>query len=267
MNKLPISSAEDALKFGQMIARSGTFGVNSDEGGAVIALMCHQEDISLLEFQRTYHWVDNKPAMKADTMAAKFLNMGWNYEVIERSETVAKVKTWKDDDSKAKEYSLTIEEVKIAGYCFAKGGKTLKDNWRVRPKNMLWARLMSDTIRLLEPRVNAGTYTDEEIADFSENEEQTPGEEPKPLKQLPPEAAPKAVDPEPIKDEKPTTKDPFSTLPDDGTDYTICPVGKHKGKKWMDLGREILDKVAADPRGLSPKYVDAVKDAIERTPF
>lgn len=263
-----------------MIARSGAFGVNSDEGGAVIALMCHQEDISLLKFLRTYHIVENKPSMKADAMMARFMELGGDYELIERSETKAAIRIWREGGAKL-EFSLTMDEVKQAGYCFAKDGKTLSRNWRQHPKNMLWARVVSDAIRALDPRVNAGTYTPEEEADIQqEHDAPQPNAEPKPLTAAA-EPKPKlpaleklysSAQPQQAATTATAADDPFaspfpSQAASDGTDYDLVPIGKNAGKKWGELSRETLQKVVANPGPLSAQHLERAKAALDKTPF
>jgi hypothetical protein len=270
MNTLPIKTAEDALKIGQYIARSGTFGVKTDEGGAIIALMCYQENMSLLEFQKTYHILDGgKPSMRADAMIAKFLDSGGSYEIVERSKTNACAKLWKDNNE-PREFSLSIDEVREAGYCFSKKNKgELSQNWKQHPKNMLWARMMSDAIRALDPRVNAGTYTPEEEMDHGEAVEvhDQPPADPKP-KELPvtPAPAPQEVAPT-VTTPPPASDDPFADMPDSQTDYNIVPVGKNKGKRWIELSRETLEKVVNTPGPLSQKHVECAKAALDNTPF
>jgi hypothetical protein len=286
MNNLLINNAEDALRIGQIIARSGTFGCNSDEAGAVIALMCYQEGMGLFEFFRTYHIVDNKPTMRADAMLAKFLKFDWRYEVLERSETRAAFKVWRDDEpAKAKEYSLTMAEVEKAGYCFKKDGKTLTNNWQVRPKNMLWARLVSDTIRFLEPRVNAGIYTQEEQEEIgADTASHGEASAPKPLATQPqttttapaptPAAAtpanPSNPDPRPSTPPKtsvdPSFMDPFAET--GGTDYRKIPSGPHAGKLWTDLDHETLQRVKANPpAGVTKQHLEEVDAALDKIPF
>jgi len=271
MTNLPINNADDALKIGEYIARSGIFGVNTNEGGAIIALMCFQEGITLLEFQRTYHILEGgKPAMKADAMVAKFIELGGSYEIIERSKTKAAAKLW-TEGKEPREFKLTIDEVKEAGYCFKGKSTELNRNWKQHPKNMLWARMMSDAIRALDPRVNAGTYTPEEEMDHHEDEatEPTPAE-PKPkLDGLQPAqvSAPMPSVAPPKEKATRDEDDPFANMPDEKADNDIVPCGKNKGKRWAELSRETLEKVINTPGPLSKEQIECAKKALENTPF
>lgn len=253
MNNLPISCADDALKIGRMIARSGTFGVETDEGGAVIALMCYQEGMSLLQFHRTYNMVGNRPSMRADTMLAKFMELGGDFDIVQRDEDKAVVRL-RRKDKEALEFSLTFDEVKKAGYCYSKDGKTLSKNWQVRPRNMLWARVVSDGIRTVDPRVNAGIYTEEEVVEFDPADSPPPGDpKPKQLKDTP-EASTKA-------------SDPFQDMPSSPVDFAVVPIGAHAGKKWTELNRETLEKVIKNPKTLTPEHLKEVQKALDNAPF
>ena len=70
MENLPVKSMNDLAKIGQMIAQSGMAGASNEGQGLIVAMTCHQQGITPLEFIRTYHIIDGKPSMKADAMAA-----------------------------------------------------------------------------------------------------------------------------------------------------------------------------------------------------
>lgn len=273
--KLPINTPDDAMSVGTMIARSGMFEARSNEAGAVIAMMCAGEDMSLLEFIRTFHIIEGRPTMKADVMLAKFLQLGGHYEVVERSDTAAEI-TLHREGGKAVTFRLTFDEVRRAGYCYGKDGKTLSRNWSTRPKNMLWARVVSDAVRVMDPRVNAGIYTAEEMSDEPEaRTEPAPKHvqekpKPEPVKAAP-TPAPEPVAPAPAAAPAPALvaplADPFADLPDDPVDYSVCPIGKNKGKAWKELPRDVLLKVVENPQTLTKKHIEAVKAALESTPF
>lgn len=275
--KLPINTPEDVMYYGTIIARSGMFEARTNEAGAVIAMMCAGEDMSLSEFQRTYHIIDGKLTIKADVMLAKFLQLGGHYDVIERSDTAAEI-VLNREGAKAVTFRLTFDEVKKAGYCYGKDGKTLSRNWAVRPKNMLWARVVSDAVRVMDPRVNAGIYTAEEMSDEPEVRtepaqkpvQERPQPKPEPVKAAP-TPAPEPVAPASVAPSSPAPAaplaDPFADLPEDPVDYSVCPIGKNKGKAWSELPRDTLAAIVQDPKMLTKKHVEAVKAALEKTPF
>jgi hypothetical protein len=258
-SKMQLDTPSDAMEVGRIIARSGLFGdgVKSDEAGAVVAIMCYDEGMSLLQFFRTYNMLSAKPSMKSDAMLAKFMELGGNYELIERSATRAAIRAWREDGD-PHEFSLTIDEVQAAGYCY-NARKEIKPNWKNIPRNMLWARVVSDAVRTLDPRVNAGIYTPEEVEDFDDKAEKVERVEPKPLKTQDPskhQAIPPSVDPFASNLTDPKSQD-FSTV----------PVGPKAGTQWMDLPRETLAKMVANPGPLSTGHIAAAKAALDNMPF
>ena len=161
---MPVATISDLQQVGQAIAQSGMFGINNPAAGLVVAMTCHSQGISLLEFARTYHVIEGKPSMRADAMLAEFRNRGGKYTIIENSVTRAAA----DFEFEGVKFSgvYTIEDAQRSGDCFKSDGKTLKHNWQHRSENMLWARMVSRSVRMLCPEIVAGIYTPEEVEDY-----------------------------------------------------------------------------------------------------
>ena len=165
---IPMQSVADMQIVGEAIAKSGMFGVNNASAGLVVAATCHSQGISLLEFSRTYHIINNKPSMRADAMLAEFRKRGGKYVISENGIERASA----EFEFEGQKFSgvYTMEDARRSGDCFEKDGKTLKHNWQHRAENMLWARMVSRTVRLLCPEIVAGIYTPEEVEDFRGSE-------------------------------------------------------------------------------------------------
>ena len=161
---IPMQSVADMQIVGEAIAKSGMFGVNNASAGLVVAATCHSQGISLLEFSRTYHIINNKPSMRADAMLAEFRKRGGKYTIVENSVTKAAAKFVFEGQDYDGAYS--VSDAMRTGDCFDKDGKTLKHNWEHRPDDMLWARMVSRSVRRLCPEIVAGIYTPEEVEDF-----------------------------------------------------------------------------------------------------
>lgn len=227
-NSLPIQNMGELFKMGDMLAQSGMFGVKNAAGGMVIAATCHQAGITMLDYQRTYHTIDNKPGMRADAMAAEFRKHGGKYKIISRTPELAKAEFSFEGNKEIFEFS--IEQAKNAGYCFKSDG-TLKDNWRKMPTNMLWARMMSTAVRVLCPEIVAGLYTPEEIGDF---QDQAPAQNEKPVRIKPKQKAEKEIE-----DAEVIDKPDFDAC----VDATTCPVeGKLFGVKWAEMDATVLEQ-------------------------
>lgn len=280
-DSLPITSMEDLATAGRLLAQSGMFGCHNDAEGFVIAATCFQQGITLMDFIRTYHLIENKPAMKADAMAAEYRKRGGRFKILERSPNLAKAEFEFEKQKVIFEFSM--EEAKANGICTASNG-TMKANWQKHPTNMLWARMMSNAVRTLCPEVNAGLYTPEEVSDFDNHKE------PKEEKIVDPEsvvveniktATPKAESEKKQKEpkkvtvevvqEKPKTEKPEKETPfkksegkEEKVDYSICQIAPHQGKKWSDMPLNLLESALNIPdEQLPPAYKDFIKKIID----
>ena len=164
---------QDPLKFvqefGLSLAKSQMFGCSNPEQGHVMAMACLCEGISPVEVSKKYHIIQGRLSMRSDAMLAKFRELGGKHRVIERTSEAAEIEL--TIDGQTQRFRFTFEEAKQEKFPFGKDGKTLKDNWAT-PRGqmqMLWARVASDGVRCMAPEVNAGTYTPEEVKDFSDD--------------------------------------------------------------------------------------------------
>ena len=123
-NQLPISSLADITALGKMIAASGMFGIKNDDAGAIAAATCFQQNITLLDFARTYHIIEGRPTMKADAMAAEFRKRGGKYKVIERSVSLAKAEF--EFEGQCCNFEFSIKQAQDAGFCYSGDKKTLR---------------------------------------------------------------------------------------------------------------------------------------------
>lgn len=244
---IPANNMQDVLQLGEMFERSGMFGCTQQGQGAVLVLTCMAEKISPLAFKRKYHLVDNTPTMRADSMLAEFRQSGGKYTIREQSDIRAAALFVYGDNSR--EMELTMEQALVAGWPYAKDGKTIRKNWACTPYAMLWARLVSRAVRLLAPEIVAGCYTPEEVADFG-----APAPvhaEPVPIT---PEAAAEVlaaqrkpqvpaieVKAEPVKEQAPPPA-PAAVMQaePEQLNLEVAPIGKIAGKFWGELDVETL---------------------------
>jgi len=246
---MPVSTIDDLVKAGTMLAQSGMFDLNP-ASGFVVAATCHQQGISLMEFHRTYHIVDGKPAMRADAMLAEFRKRGAKYEIT--CNTIEEAAATFEFEGQTYKASYTIEDAERTGDCFKKDGTTLKYTWEKRPDDMLWARMISRAVRRLCPEINAGLYTSEEVSDFDDSAStRAPGGEPVPISPADAAARATAVDAEVIEHvSKPAV------------DVTLCPIGGEgvKGKPWSEFTD---DQLAQANDSAKPEITDLHKVAIK----
>jgi len=260
---LQINGMSDVMQVGQLFESSGMFGCDQQGQGVVLALTCFMRNMDPLEFQQTYNIIEGKPSMKADAMLAKFIQRGGQHEIVERTPDRAEVKLTKDGQTKS--FAFSFAEAQVEPFVFQKDGKTLKKNWRTPRARMqtLWARVISEGVRAMDPTVNAGTYTPEEIEDFGDVTT-IPSQEPKatatkqatstdkvqPPTPPPPPLSTKATDaPEAdktasaqpaeastVQSSAPANKPVEVVTPEVvKDDPSKCPAGKQQGKKWEEL--------------------------------
>lgn len=266
---LPITSMSDLATAGDLIAKSGMLGARNPAEGFLIVATCHHEGISFLKFKERYHVMMGQIAMKSEAMLANLLELGGEYQIIERNPDIASVKL---KFGKA-EYVSTLkwEDAKEESYTKAKNGE-LKDNWSTprRRMQMMWARVVSDGVRAVCPLATRGSYTPEEVMDFDESREMkniTPVATDNPIVVEPLTPKPKTLAdesdmPETIVEEPPQMpqmpmpqmqmpQNPQSTISadivgPDNLDYTICKAnGAMNGIKWEEMDTHVL-KMAMD---------------------
>ncbi len=161
-------------KMGKFLALSGMFGCEKVEQGMVIALACLCERKSPLEIMRHYHIIENKLSMRAEAMLAAFLANGGKIKwlnVGDDGKEARAVFTPKGGD--ALELAFSIEDAKRMKVSFVgkNGGAT---QWTKNPGAMMRARLISKSVRMLDPGAVTGTYTPEEIMDFDNLKDAAP---------------------------------------------------------------------------------------------
>lgn len=150
---------ERQLVLAEAFAKSGLFGVKTKEQALALMALCESEGLHPARAVQEYHIIQNRPALKADAMLARFLNAGGRVEW--RAYTDNKVEaTFSHPAGGSVTVDWTMERAKQAGL-------GTKDNWRSYPRQMLRSRVISEGIRTVYPGVAVGTYTPEEVQDFT----------------------------------------------------------------------------------------------------
>ena len=156
----PIEAAE---KLGGHFANSNMFGCSNVSQGTMLALMCMIERKTPTDLLRTFHLIDGKLSMRADAMLAGFRKLGGDYLWLkDGSDGVAALAmSYKQFKDYVVQY--TAADATKAGYLPAQG----RSGWAKNPDAMLRARVVSKALRMIAPEVVAGTYTPEEVEDFT----------------------------------------------------------------------------------------------------
>jgi len=145
-------------RMAEVIAKSGMFGLKDTT--AVLALMAvaQAEGRHPASVAKDYHMIQGRPALKADAMLARFQQAGGSVQwTTYKDEQVSGI--FSHPQGGSLEVTWTLAQAKAIGLA-------TKDNWKLYPRAMLRARVISEGIRSVYPAVIVGEYTVEEVTDF-----------------------------------------------------------------------------------------------------
>ena len=156
---LTIINLSETLELGKVLAESGFFSDARQASQAVVKVLAGNElGFGPIASMVGVNIIQGKPAIGANLIAAKVKGSGrYDYRVTENADDVCEVAFFQD----AKEIGrsrFTMEDAERAGL-------NGKDNWKKYPRNMLFARAISNGARWYCPDVFSGVtvYTPEEL--------------------------------------------------------------------------------------------------------
>lgn len=267
-NTLPIKSVAELQIIGELFDQSGMFGCVHKGQGLVLAMTCHMENKTPIEFNEIYHLIDGKPSMRADAMLVNLEKHGGNYKILKR-----------DGDSASAEFtykgrvfvsSMSWAEAQQEPYIYERDGKTFKKNWRTPRARMqtLWARVVSDGVRTVCPLANKGSCTPEENQDISEVEEAPIIIDAPPMPPPPPPVNETIIVKSETKQPDPETIiSSIETVKAEMIDYSVIPFkGADFGKSWKILNIEQLLKCRNNKafKSIKPEHIVEIDKEIER---
>jgi hypothetical protein len=152
-------AAPDLFRLGQVLAMSGYFKDARDEAQAVVKVLAGQEiGIGPVAAMVGIHVVDGKPTFSARLMAALIKRSGrYTYRVKTMSDQECVIEFFEGKES----IGLSTFTQKDA----ATAGLSGKGVWKQYPRNMLFARAMSNGFNWYTPDLSNGlpVYTPEEM--------------------------------------------------------------------------------------------------------
>lgn len=241
---LPVNSVQDLQTLGTVLAQSNLFGKRNPAEGLAIVAMCQQKRISWLDFMQNFHMIQGVVAKKTDAIIADFHRAGGTHCVLARTADKAEAYfkmgdcdytstiTWQD--CLAEPFVYVGKEGDVLAMLQRGQTPPLKAKYstpRARMQ-MLWARCVSDGVRVVAPECVQGIYTPEETADFVE----------------PQPAAPRPA-------QGVASLSPLAPSPSVDT----CPCGPLMGKPWAEIDTPILQQAL---NGTSPLITVEMKDHI-----
>ena len=149
---------QDIEKMAKSVAASGLFGIKTRDEAIALMLVAQAEGAHPAQAARDYHVIQGRPALKADSMLARFQAAGGAVKWTSYTDNkVAGI--FSHPQGGELEIEWTIDRAKAAGL-------TGKQTWKQYPRQMLRARVISEGIRTVYPGVAVGVYTPEEVGDF-----------------------------------------------------------------------------------------------------
>lgn len=165
---IPFSDIE---RMAATIAKSGFFGVKTAEGAAALMLVAQAEGRHPASVAMEYNIIQDRPALKAEAMLARFQNAGGVVEWVTLTDQKVSAKFHHPQSCP---HPVLIDWDMARATVAGVGGK---DIWKKYPRQMLRARVISEGVRTCYPSVIGGFYTPEEVQDFD-----APKESPNPVK-------------------------------------------------------------------------------------
>ncbi len=157
---------KEPMALGEVFATSGMFPDIKTQAQAVVKIMAGKE-LGLSAFQSVsgIYMVNGRLALQAGVMSSLVKrSKKYDYTVDELTTELCKITFY--DISREQERPLGISEFTFKDA--AKAGLVNKDNWKSYPKNMLFARALSNGARWYCPDVICGWYTVEETQDIEQ---------------------------------------------------------------------------------------------------
>lgn len=186
-------------EIGGFIARSGMFSCESEAQGQVFALHCMAKNRDPLSIIESYHLMHGKLTLKAEEMLARVVDDGGEYEIIEHSPNAAEIHikyrgrefrerfTWEDAKLEPFVYQGKPKEIMPTLLAGNFDKLTLSTNYATPRRRMqhLWARVVSDAVRVVAPNLLRGKYTPEEMHQAAIDDGKIPPSTPMPEQSLP----------------------------------------------------------------------------------
>ncbi len=189
-SSLPATSMQDMQKAGELLAQANYLGTRSPGEGFLVMAACQQRGEDLVSFQQRFHLRQGRFSMQAHEMLAELCRRGGGYKVLERSPEKASIKVWFREN----EYTCTLtwEEAQHEPFVYSGNEadqlaqldlpwekRKLKNKYKTprSRQQMLWARVVSDSVVVVAPEVRGGIYTPEETDDFMGAQSTAPASE------------------------------------------------------------------------------------------
>ena len=228
MNEIArIDSISELMTIGKAMSASGYFNDAKDANQAIVKILAGREmGFGPFAAMSDIHIIQGKPVVGANLMAAAVKSHPrYDYRVTVNTDVAVEICFYQEGKSIGVS-TFTMDDAKAAGL---QG----KDNWRKFPRNMLFARAISNGVRWYCPDVFSGAavYTPDEIDAEVVEVVPTQKRQPQPTDSISVSNAPDTDDPfgDELDDTQPSVSDNTDYIPT-GTTPEPEPTKMH----WID---------------------------------
>jgi hypothetical protein len=158
---LQLTSLDDLFRLANALAQSGCFSDARGAAQAIVKILAGRElGIGPVASMTGIHIIEGKPSPGSHILAAAIRRSGvYDYEIIEHTDQVCAVRflrrtaegTWQEQGVER----ITLQEAIEKGWHLTAGGK-VKGPWQKTPKNLLFARVMTNGYKFHCPDVASG---------------------------------------------------------------------------------------------------------------
>jgi len=153
-----MSSLDEMRMFAQAAVRSRFYGFKSEEEMLPLMIIAQSQGRSFTSVVEEYSVINGRPALKAESMLARFQKAGGHIKWTELSDTRCAA-IFSHPQCEPVQIDWDMERAKAAGLAG-------RDMWKKFARNMLKARVISDGVRTAYPACLGGVYTPEEMGDM-----------------------------------------------------------------------------------------------------
>jgi hypothetical protein len=154
-----IQTMDDAERAARSMSASGFFADSKSAAQAVVKILAGSElGFGPFASMTGVNIIQNKPVLAANLMAAAVKRNGkYNYRVVKHDEKSCSIDFYEGGE-KVGNSTFTMDDA-------AKAGVASKDNWKKYPRNMLFARALSNGQKWYAPDIfnGATVYTPDEL--------------------------------------------------------------------------------------------------------
>lgn len=159
MNELAVRdiSFSETMQLGEVLAKSGFFQDSQSAAQAIVKVLAGRElGFGPVASMTGINVIKGKVSLSANLIAAAIKRSGrYNYRVVRLDDTACSIKFF-EGGKEIGDSTFTMDDAKQAGLA--------TDNWRKFPKNMLFARAMSNGAKWYCPDLSGGPlYTPDEL--------------------------------------------------------------------------------------------------------